>query len=600
MADKWDQYIVPEADEWERYAVMKEPASEKPDLLSRIGTDIGKAYTELTTPVEAEGGMTDTTVRMAEKGLYAAGHLGTAALDAMTTAIGGIYNLTTTEKTRQRQRETVSDLGESIGETDFGKRQVATLRDIKRALEGVETVAPRFTKAGEAGANAFNLIPAYQAAKFTLPAAKAAAKAGLNVAKEVASDVASSKPARWVTGRPDPDEAMRQVLQSKGKAPGIIERDVEKGWKALSEIDTTGDKVFTDTIGKIDKAIPDLAKQVDDLLTKDPKVYSLGELSTVGKTKSGAEVSTNYVKDSIDHLKELYEKTGDPVKAGNMGELLAKAETGGLTRKEVNDLARTYGSEYKAFNKTTGERLTSVSSEAYEVARRGLDDTAKELDSTISSLYNTKRLMEQNAAASMKLQQKYNERGILEKAGNAIINTADLLTGHLARGAVKALFPSGIGMKVRNTAEIEGKLARNLKIINKEIERLDKIKPTGPLEGPPPEYATRGFRGNERLGQPDNMPPIPPEEVYAGNPPPRPYIESPLPSGTSRVALEQESLRKANLSRIQEELAGAGAADITPWAQWLEHLKTINPLQWTEKDLQMIQNLQKRIDNQRI
>jgi hypothetical protein len=169
-------------------------------------------------------------------------------------------------------------------------------------------------------------------------------------------------------------------------------------------------------------------------------------------------------------------------------------------------------------------------------------------------------LMERNAKAAAELRAKYDERGIGQKVGGAILTAMDIATLGVAKGAAMKVIPRGWGFKLRNAADIDEMYGRNLKIIKREIERVDKMKPVGPagpLEGPPPEYATRGFRGNERLGQPDNMPPIPPEEVYAGNPPPRPYAESPLPSGTERVRLEEIARKKAGIDQTVSGLSEA-------------------------------------------
>jgi hypothetical protein len=223
----------------------------------------------------------------------------------------------------------------------------------------------------------------------------------------------------------------------------------------------------------------------------DPTVYNMDELATVQKTKGGIPVTNNYIQTSIGHLKELYTKTDDLVNAGNMDELLARVQTEGLTKKEVNDIARTYNVEFgnKAFG-PMDTPLTSVNAQTYrnvqqglkEVARRGLSDAAKELDSTISSLYNTKRLIDQNARAATLLRQKFDQRGIVEKLGRHIVSAMDLATGGLLKGMTKALLPRSVGYKIMNAVDLEEKLARNLKIINAEIKRVEKMKSPGPSE----------------------------------------------------------------------------------------------------------------------
>jgi hypothetical protein len=489
---------------------------EPPGLGSRVVSKLGEAYQAATNPEYS----------MSRKAVRSLGTLGEAAADVGWEAAKGALNFITTPETK----EGLKDVGGYLAGTDFVKAQGATLRDFGRVVGALDEAYPETMTDIKKGIQIPNLLGVYGAAKITLPAARVAAKTGLNIGKSIASgvadvaeDVASSKPARWMTGRPDAEGAMKQVLQSKAKELADRTADLAKGSKAFGAIDTTGVKSAEEIIGKFNARLPELRTAVDEVLLKDPGVYKLDDLATVGKTTSGKEVPTNYVKTALDHMKELYATTGAPVKAANMDELLAKAEKTGLTKKEVNDIARKYNGEFgdKAFN-ADDVPLTSVNSEAYrnvqqglkEVAQRGLDDTAKELDSTMSAIYNTRRLMERNAKAAAELRAKYDERGIGQKVGGAILTAMDIATLGIAKGAAMKVIPRGWGLKLRNAADIDEMYGRNLKIIKKEIERVDKMKlagPTGPLEGRPPEYATRGFRGNERLGQPSiGYNPIPP------------------------------------------------------------------------------------------
>jgi hypothetical protein len=139
-----------------------------------------------------------------------------------------------------------------------------------------------------------------------------------------------------------------------------------------------------------------------------------------------------------------------------------------------------------------GTPLTSISSEAYEnvrqglkeVARRGLSDTAKELDSTISSLYNTKRLIDQNASAANKLRQKIDERGLGQKIGRFVWDAIDAATLGIAKGALLKMVPRGMGYKVKNYIDLEESLKRNLKIINAELKRVAAMQPATAMTRP--------------------------------------------------------------------------------------------------------------------
>ena len=279
------------------------------------------------------------------------------------------------------------------------------------------------------------------------------------------------------------ETAIGQVLQGRTK-------DISKGDKALAVIDTKGVKTYSDLGRKLNDKIPDLAKQVDAELAKDSNIYTLNDLTTTTKTIGGQAISKNYVEDSLKHLKELYEKINDPTEAANMDELLQKATTTGLTRKEVNDIARKYGYEFKdrAFNKSTGDPLTSVNAQSFEnvrkglkeVSRRGLSDEAKNLDETLSNVYNTKRLIEKNIEAANRLRQKIDERGIGEKIGRKAWDAIDAVTLGTVKGALLRAFPRGLGYKTKNYLDLEQSLERNLRIINGEMTRIEKItKPIG-------------------------------------------------------------------------------------------------------------------------
>lgn len=193
-------------------------------------------------------------------------------------------------------------------------------------------------------------------------------------------------------------------------------------------------------------------------------------------------VKVNFVKDALNHLTELYLEIGEKGKAISQKNILKKANTEGLTKKEVNDIARTYNAEFgaKAFGKS-GEPLTSVNAQHYEnvrsglkeVARRGLDDTAKETDDVLSSLLNTKTLVSKNMEAANKLQQKYDRRGIGEKLGRSVLTAFDIATAGMVKGAFLKLIPRGLGYKVKNFVELEESLQRNLAILNKGLNEAN-------------------------------------------------------------------------------------------------------------------------------
>lgn len=273
-----------------------------------------------------------------------------------------------------------------------------------------------------------------------------------------------------LTPKKDAPGAMGEVLQGK---PG----DVAKGLEAFKAIDTTDVKTYAELSKRIDTSIGNLSDVVDGELSKDLTRTPLSNLSTSLKTKSGNTVTTNYVQTALEQMKELYTKTGDVKKAADIDELIENAQSTGLTKLEVNDIARVYNSEFgsKAFS-ALGEPLTSVNAQLYETIRKGVKAKAREgiggveakaADQTISALYNTKTLVQKNAEAVNKLQQKIAERGLFEKAGYLVSKYADIVTGGSIRGFVGGILPRGAGYKTLNAIDLEARLQRNLEIIEK-------------------------------------------------------------------------------------------------------------------------------------
>lgn len=272
---------------------------------------------------------------------------------------------------------------------------------------------------------------------------------------------------------PTPEKALGEILQGKTK-------DLKPGAEALKSVDTKGVKTYAQLNEKLDDTISRLSRQVDDHLAADPSLTKLDDLATTITSKGGNTVSTNYVKTALDHLKEFYTTTADDASLADLEDIIKKADTEGLTKLEVNDISRLYNIEFgkKAFSKV-GEPLTSVNAQMYENVRKGLKDVARsgmggtaaeKTDKIISSLYNTRGLIEKNVEAVNKLQQKITERGLLEKVGYHASKYADILTGGTLRGIVGGLLPRGVGYKVLNALDLEKRLEANLKVIEDAIK----------------------------------------------------------------------------------------------------------------------------------
>lgn len=383
-----------------------------------------------------------------------------------------------------------SKLTDMIGSNKQLQNWVMEHPDAAKAIEEVAGTA----KAG--GEIAGTILLADQAAKRLQAGADATgrvAQAGVDkvtratqpLIDKTAELIKSGKVQDFVKPQKDVRGAVGEVLQGKTK-------DVSKGLEAFKAIDTKGVKTFKELQTRVDDSIGTLSRQVDDVLAQDPTKTLLDDLATQMPTKAGGTVATNYVDTSLNHLKELYAKTGDVAKAADIDDLINTAKTQGLTKLEINDISRLYNQEFgsKAFSRATGEPLTSVNAQMYETVRSGLKDKARAgmggseaqaIDRTISSLYNTRDLVAKNVEAVARLQQKIAGMGPLEKIGHAVTKYADILSGGSIRGLVGGMLPRGAGYKVMNALDLEERLRKNLDIINNALNATSKEALSGAI-----------------------------------------------------------------------------------------------------------------------
>lgn len=308
------------------------------------------------------------------------------------------------------------------------------------------------------------------------------------------------KAGKFVLGKNTPEEALGQILQGKTK-------DLKAGQKALSVIETKGVKTFEELSQKLDDSISELSGHVDKELSKDTSIIKLNQLVSEAKTDSGKIVKTNFVKNALGHLQEMYSQIGDNVGAANIKELVQKATKAGLTRKEVNDISREYGQKFgkKAFGKT-GEALTSVNAQMFENTRKGLKlaareglggEPAKNLDALIHDQIHTKDLIDKNVEAVNRLRQKAEKMGVGRKVVRGLIKTIDTITIGATRAIRESFIQSNVGRKTMNSLDVEDMLNGNLRI----MKQMNKSQSLGKIE--------QGIRNLNRniLGKAKNMVP---------------------------------------------------------------------------------------------
>lgn len=359
---------------------------------------------------------------------------------------------------------------------------------VQSAIKSYETASPASKRDIDALLGAGSLALDVATAGFGKKAGETVVKKGVEVAGELGTKAVRTGEAVIKEAKPAVKSAAERIKELAYPSPTPIKavgevaqgtsKDITPVVKALSALDTTGVKTFSDLGGKIKGKIKELSKQVDADLAIDATKKTLGDLNIIEKTKDGLDVVTNPVKTALDNLSEYYTKIGDNLKLAEVESIVKKAVTEGIDNVDINNLAREYGRNFNAFNKM-GDPLTSVTKQGYELtrgklkdlARSGLSgDAAKSADDTISALYDTQRLIDKSVEGVNKLQQKIRERGLVEKIGHAVTKYADLLTGGSLRGMVAGVMPRGQGYKTLNALDLQDLLQKNLEIIQKAIQ----------------------------------------------------------------------------------------------------------------------------------
>lgn len=277
------------------------------------------------------------------------------------------------------------------------------------------------------------------------------------------------------------DNAENRAVDTAGQILQGTRQQAEQGASVLQNVDTTGVKTYDDLSTRIQKAVDQHQSVVTSELKSNPNPVKLKDLAQpVQSSIPGAKISTkvNYVKDALGQLKELYVATRDIPESLRITQLTQKANKVGLTPEEVNDLAKEYGSQFKAkgFSKV-GQPLTSINDQAYENTRKGLkttarsflsSDAAKVADQATSQLLSVKTQVDAVAKKVNALTQRVQKRNIVEKIARSLGHGVDIATGGAIKSFVsKLFFPSNVGLKTLNAIDIESKLARNLKILDR-------------------------------------------------------------------------------------------------------------------------------------
>lgn len=269
------------------------------------------------------------------------------------------------------------------------------------------------------------------------------------------------------------DNVVGRIIQGDAK-------DIPAATKALTEIDTKGIKTYKDLFTKLDDRVSALSHAQDTHLNGvNPTAIPMDKL--VVTTKVGdQEVTHNFINDALTQLNHFYEKTNDVAGKAEIGQLTEKATSGGLSLKDINDIARLHGTEMSGYN-VNGELASGLTKQAAENTRAGLKATVRQLagdqggkasgaiDKSISDTIRTRDLVGEVQSKVNDLQQKIKERTLGEKAGrlfSQIVNTLGLNT---PKGAIEYFLGRGTGLKTLNALDLEKGLQEGLKAINSLI-----------------------------------------------------------------------------------------------------------------------------------
>src|SRR3990167_3002747 len=279
------------------------------------------------------------------------------------------------------------------------------------------------------------------------------------------------------------DKAKKGVDELVGKIVQGKVDDIPAAKRALSDIDTTGIKTYQQLGSKVDDQVEALSRKLDEFLDEQPGTLKGKEL--IVETTVGNKTATqNFVDDALEQLDELYATTKDAPLRLRVQNLKDKLASEGLTRRELNDLAREYGVQFrsKAFNQRTGDALTSVNAQAFENTRKGLKETVrskidgdipKELDSRISDLLETSRLVGRMEERVNSLWQKVQRRGLLERAARKVADIVDVATFKTFSGFISRMLPSNVGLKTMNSIDLERALGKNLNKLDALLQEAD-------------------------------------------------------------------------------------------------------------------------------
>lgn len=377
------------------------------------------------------------------------------------------------EATPDAIKEPVKAAGIAVLQTKAGQAGIQALTKGMEAYESWKVQNPVDAENLESIVNIGAALPVGAIATKGVKAGASAAKGTVKAAGEMVAKRL----------RKTPDEIAGEIEGLVGQIVQGNKTNIENAKRALRLIDTEGIESYDELSEALTNKITALSRKQDEILQGTQVRKPLNNFTRTAKS-GGREASANPVASTFDHLEELYQKTGQPEELVRIQNLRDRAKTEGLTAKEVNDLAREYGIEFKkqAFSKT-GDPLTSVNAKLHENTRIGVknaargmlpNDASKLIDEEMSAIFDTRQLTEKMALQAQKLANRIEKRNLAQKLGAGLGNAIDLMSGRsLSSLFTSMLIRGNIGLKALNAVQIQDLLSKRLDRLMKLLDKID-------------------------------------------------------------------------------------------------------------------------------
>jgi hypothetical protein len=392
-----------------------------------------------------------------------------------------------------------SPVGQSIEKT-------LTAPDVTSDLNSVKNIAGTAGIVAGAGQGA-------QAMQDVIPGIKADIS---SVSNMIPSSVKNA-----IVGTPATTEGtVGQIVQGTGN-------EISSAQRALTSIDTTGVKTFSDLSDKLQAQIEANTSNVDAELGKSTQLFTPADVKTNVPVSGMVEkigtdgnpvldedgdtvmepakpLTTDPVASGLKQLQTLYDKTGDTENLARINGMINDYQNGkGLTLQQINGIARESSAELNAYG-ANGEVSTSLPKQAIENTRQALKDfvrtnntgsdtggdTTQITDKNTSDLIKTKDMVDDMDSKVQQLENKLQNYGTLQKFGRFAGQAFDMFTGGIVKGFLKSVMGIGQGQgTVMNAIQLQNALSGNLSLLNQlnampdaqAVAALSKIVSSVPL-----------------------------------------------------------------------------------------------------------------------